>query len=74
VLRARFGMPQRVLAELFGVVIGTISTTERRVKPLLEQRKHTITPAETTLKTPAELIAYAAAHGITLTPGAKPAR
>jgi hypothetical protein len=37
ILRTRFRMPQRVLAELFGVVTATISKTERQIRPLLDQ-------------------------------------
>jgi hypothetical protein len=73
VLRVRFGTPQHVLAELFGVVTGTISNAQRQVKPLLDRGKHTITPAHTRLKTLTELTTYAATHGITLTPGTKAA-
>jgi transposase len=73
VLRTRFGTPQHVLAELFGVVTGTISNAQRQIKPLLEQGKHTITTSQTRLRTLTELTTYAAAHGITLTPGTKPA-
>jgi len=40
VLRQRFRTPQHVLAELFGVVTGTIATAERKVKPLLSQGAH----------------------------------
>jgi Rhodopirellula transposase DDE domain len=68
ILRARFGLPQRVLAELFGVVTDTISRAERQIKPLLQQHNHTITPAPTKLRNLTELTTYAAAHGITLTP------
>jgi hypothetical protein len=74
VLRARFRLPRRVLAKLFGVTDNTIAKAERQTQPLLDQRKHTIQPAQTTFKTLAELTAYAAAHGVTLTPGIKPAR
>jgi hypothetical protein len=73
VLRTRFGTPQHALAELFGVVTGTISHAQRQIKPLLEQGKHTIKPGPARLRNLAELTAYAAAHGITLTPGAKAA-
>ena len=73
VLRTRFGTPQHVLAELFGVVKATISKAQQQITPLLEQSKHTITPAHDRLTTLADLTAYAAAHGITLTPGTKPA-
>ena len=44
ILRARFRMPQRVTAELFGVVIGTIAKAERQIRPLLDQRRHVIQP------------------------------
>ena len=73
VLRARFGLPLRVLAELFGVVTGTIANADRMIRPLLDQRSHVIEPAGTSFKTLAELSAYAAAHGVTLTPGTKAA-
>ena len=36
-LRQRFRTPQHVLAELFGVVTGTIAKAERQARPLLEQ-------------------------------------
>jgi transposase len=74
ILRARFRMPQRVTAELFGVVIGTIAKAERQIRPLLDQRRHVIQPAGTHVKTLAELTAFAAAHGVTLIPGTKAAR
>jgi len=73
VLRARFRLPQRVLAELFGVVTGTIANAEAQIRPLLNQARHTIEPAETTFKTLAELTAFAATHQVTLIPGAKAA-
>ena len=73
-LRARFRMPLRVTAELFGVVIGTIARAERQIRPLLDQRRHVIQPAGTQIKTLAELTTLAAAHGVTLIPGTKAAR
>ena len=73
VLRQRFGTPQRVLAELFGVVTGTIAKAERQARPLLETHAHHIEPAPAPVKTLAELTAYATAHGIELIPKAKPA-
>jgi hypothetical protein len=73
VLRIRFQLTQRVLAELFGVVTVTIAKAQHHIQPLLDQRKHTITPADTTHKTLTELTTYAANHDITLTPGTKPA-
>jgi hypothetical protein len=74
ILRTRFRMPQRVPAELFGVVIATIAKAERQIRPLLEQYHPAIEPTGTSFSTLAELTAHAAAHGITLIPGTKPAR
>jgi hypothetical protein len=73
VLHTRFTTPQRVLADLFGVAQATISHAQRQITPLLDQAKHAIPPTPTTLKTLTELTTYAARHGITLTPGTKPA-
>jgi hypothetical protein len=73
VLRRRFRLPQNVLASLFGVVTGTIAKAERQARPSLEQYGHQIEPAGTPIKTLAGLTAYASAHGIELTPKAKPA-
>ena len=74
ILRARFRMPRRVLAELSGVVNGTIAKAERQIRPLLDQRRHVIQPAGMQVTTPAELTAFAARHDITLIPGTKAAR
>ena len=71
ILRARFRMPVRVAAELFGVVTGTIAKAERQIRPLLDQRLDVIQPAGTHVKTLADLTAFAAAHGVTLIPGTK---
>ena len=73
VLRQRFRVPRHVLAELFGVVTGTIAKAERQVRPLLDQHGPQIEPAATPIKTLAGLSAYALAQGIDLTPKAKPA-
>jgi hypothetical protein len=73
ILRIRFRTPQRVLAELFGVVTGTIGKAERQARPLLALAGHVTEPAATPIKTLAGLTAYASAHGIDLTPKAKPA-
>lgn len=73
-LRTRFQLPRHVLAELFGTSTNTITKAEKQITPLLDLRKHTIEPAETTYTTLAELTAFAAANGVTLTPGTKPAR
>jgi Rhodopirellula transposase DDE domain len=73
-MRARFRLPLRVAAELFGVAIGTIAKAERQIRPLLDQRRHVIQPAGIQVKTLAELTDFAAAHGVTLIPGTKAAR
>jgi transposase len=73
VLRLRFRPPQQVLAELFGVVTGTIAKAERQIRPLLHQCGCAIEPTGSRLKTLAELSAYARAHGLELTPKIKPA-
>ena len=74
VLRLRFRTPQAALAQLFGVVTGTISKAERETRPLLYQHGYIIEPARTPLKTLTDLTAYAQANGLVLTPKAKPAR
>ena len=74
VLRQRFRTPQHVLAELYGVVTGTIAKAERQIRPLLIQAGCVIEPAGTRLGTLAELTAYASSHGLELTPKTKPAR
>jgi hypothetical protein len=74
IMRQRLGVPQPVLAELFGVSKGTIATAERQITPLLKRAGHTIEPATTQLTTLADLTTYARSQGITLTPKTKPAR
>ena len=74
VLRQRFRTPQHVLAELYGVVTGTIAKAERQIRPLLIQAGYVMEPAGTRLGTLAELTAYASSHGLELTPKTKPAR
>jgi hypothetical protein len=74
VLRARFRTPQHVLGALFGVNPATIATAQRQITPLLDQRKHHVEPADTTLTTLDQLTTFAASNGITLTPGTKPPR
>jgi Rhodopirellula transposase DDE domain len=74
VLRLRFRTPQAALAQLFGVVTGTISKAERETRPLLDQHGYIIEPTGTPLKTLTDLTAYAQTNGLVLTPKAKPAR
>lgn len=57
-----------------GVSADTIATAERQIKPLLERAGHTPRPTAIRRTNLAELTAYAASHGITLTPKIKPAR
>jgi transposase len=71
ILRARFHLPLRVLAELFGVVITTIASAGHQIRPLLDKHPHLTQPAATHFTTLAELTAYAASHGVTLTPAIK---
>ncbi|MGO9083003.1 MAG: ISAzo13 family transposase [Streptosporangiaceae bacterium] len=73
VLRQRFGLPQHALAGLFGVVTGTIARAEHQARPLLEHHGYQIGKAPQPIRTLAGLTAYAAAHGVDLTPKAKPA-
>ena len=72
ILRIRFRTPQRTPGELFGVVTGTIAKAEHQIRPLLTLAGHDIERA-TPIKTLHDLTRYASAHGIDLTPKAKPA-
>ncbi|MEV6866535.1 ISAzo13 family transposase, partial [Streptosporangium subroseum] len=72
-LRLRFRPPQSVLAELFGVVTGTIAKAERQIRPLLDRCGYIIEPAETRFTSLADLTAFAAAAGLPLTPKIKAA-
>ena len=74
IMRQRLGVPQPVLAELFGVSTGTIATAQQQIKPLLKRVGYAIKPAAIRLTTLDDLTAYASAQGITLTPKTKPAR
>jgi hypothetical protein len=63
----RLDLPQAVLAVLFDVDQATICRAVRQVRPLLAARGHAV-PARpgVRLKTLADVIAYAAAEGVTL--------
>jgi hypothetical protein len=74
ILRQRFRTPQRILAELFGVVTNTIAKAERQTRPLLQQCHYTLEPATHHLTSLTALTTHAQAHGIELTPKTKPAR
>jgi hypothetical protein len=71
-LRLRFRPPKPVLAELFGAAPNTITSAE--IWPLLTQAGYYIEPAGPRFTTLAGLTRYAQAHGLDLTPKAKPAR
>jgi hypothetical protein len=73
-LRLRFRPPKPVLAELFGAAPNTITGAEQQIWPLLTQAGHYIEPAGPQFTTLAGLTRYAQAHGLDLTPKAKPAR
>ena len=73
VLRQRFRMPQHVLAGLFGVVTGTTAKAERQAPAAARAVQPADQASRKPIKTLAELTAHAAAHGIDLTPKAKPA-
>jgi hypothetical protein len=49
-LHYRFGLPQTVIAELFGVTLMTANRAIRQLNPLLEQAGHTLTPASTRIR------------------------
>jgi transposase len=74
VLRLRFRPLQAELATLFGVVTNTIIKAEQQIRPLLHHADCDIPPTSHRLRTLADLTAYAARHGLTLTPKPKPAR
>jgi hypothetical protein len=74
IMRQRLAVPRPAAADLFGVSANTIATAERQIKPLPERAGHTPRSSATRCITLAELTAYAASHGITLTPKIKPAR
>ena len=74
ILRLRFATPQPVLAELFGVVTGTIAKAQRHTTPLLRQHHCLIRPGPRPLKTLTDLTSYAARYNIDLTPKPKAAR
>jgi hypothetical protein len=74
VLRLRFRPLQSALAELFGVVTGTIVKAEQQTRSLLQHAGYHIPPATHRLRTLTELTVYAAHYNINLTPKPKPAR
>lgn len=62
-LHYRFGLPQTVIAELFGVTLMTANRAIRQINSLLDQAGHTITPAATRLRSVAELTEFAVRSG-----------
>jgi Rhodopirellula transposase DDE domain len=73
-IRHRFATPQPVLAELFGVVAGTIAKAQHHTTPLLRQHHCLTRPGPRPLKTLTDLTTYAARYNIDLTPKPKAAR
>ena len=67
VLSLRFRPHAATLAQLFAVPASTIQAAQRRIWPLLVQAGYPTELAGPQLKTPADLTAYARAHGIELT-------
>jgi hypothetical protein len=70
-LRQRFSLPTKDIAELFNVTVTTINKVIRETHPLLDQIKH-VTEPTVPLTTLAEFTTYATAAGVTPTPRAKP--
>jgi len=66
-LSLRFRPHAAALAELFAVPAGAIQAAQHRIWPLLVQAGYPTELAGPQLKTPADLTAYARAHGIELT-------
>jgi hypothetical protein len=54
-MRQCLGVPQPVLAELFGISKETIATAQQQIKPLLKRAGRSIEPATTQLTTLADL-------------------
>ena len=73
VLHHRLGLPQTVIASLFGADKTTISHAISLTRTLLTEHGTTIQPAHPPLRTPSDLRQYAAARGINLTPVIKTA-
>ena len=67
VLSLRFRPHAAAFARLFAVPAGAISAAQRRIWPLLIQAGYPTELAGPQLKTPADLTAYARAHGLELT-------
>jgi len=67
-LSLRFRLPAATLAQLLAVPLNAIRTAQRRIWPLLVQAGYSTEPAGPPLKTLTDLIAYAQAHGLTITP------
>jgi transposase len=64
-LHQHLGLPQPLLAHLFGVDRSTISRALRQTQQLLDQQQATTQSAPTRVHTLTDLTAYVAAHGIT---------
>ena len=65
-------LPRHVIAWLTGTHPATISQAITTISPLLARHQIHTTPAPVRLRTPADLISYAAANGVKLPPKIKP--
>jgi hypothetical protein len=70
-LRQRFSLPTKTIAELFNTTITTANKALRDTRPLLEHTGHTTQPTTTRLTTLTDLTTHATTAGITPTPKIK---
>ena len=66
-LDQRFGMPQPVIGDLFGVSRMTINNAVRQTRQILAQIRHTIKPTDVRLTTLADLADHTDAAGLDIT-------
>jgi hypothetical protein len=72
-IHQRLSVPRHVIAWLTTTHPATVSQAITTISPLLTQHHIQVTPAPRQLRTPSDLIRYAADAGITLPPELKPA-
>jgi hypothetical protein len=71
-IHQHLSLPRHVIAWLTGTHPATISQAIKTISPLLARHQIHTTPAPARLRTPADLISYAAANGLKLPPKIKP--
>ncbi|UQA90574.1 ISAzo13 family transposase [Streptomyces halobius] len=71
-LQQHLALPPTALARLFTVSKDTIREATGEIRQLMVQHGHSLGPAAAHLSTLTGLLVYATAHGVTLTPQAKP--